>query len=513
MSHSDKRGLTMNKSAGIAIICLLLIMSVPAGTKTISAQGCTSYDNDVDGYPEFDTDCSVIDCDDYDPSVNPGAAEVIGNCMDDDCNPNTSDESITIGDWHITCIDLDTSGVDTHSSLALDSSENIHISYIGREGLTYTTNSTGIWTTDVLDSSTAQMANTSIAIDSSDNVHISYWKMGEGLKYITDLYGFWVQPVILDTDGWDNSMTIDSSDNVHISYVEYMYPNFTLKYKTKINNIWVTETIDNDATNPSITRDFLDIMNIVYYDRATTSLKHATNSSGSWTMNTIDNSGDVGYGYLSSTIDSADNLHVSYFDNTNDNLKYATNESGSWATNTLEFGIGLEGTYNSIDVDSSNKVHISYIDVTNLLQYAINVSGDWLSYTIDGEFPKAYRHTSLKIDASDNVHIIYQLIYKNGGLKYATTRCTNPPLRTTEDISTYYSSLQDTYDAAVNGNTIQSVRITLNEDIIIDNDKAVTIQSGYNCNYSNIIGATTINGNVTINSGSLILADGNLIIQ
>jgi hypothetical protein len=50
---------------------------------------CT-IDLDHDGYVEGDN-CPRPDCDDMNAAVNPGAVEICGNGIDDDCNPNTTD--------------------------------------------------------------------------------------------------------------------------------------------------------------------------------------------------------------------------------------------------------------------------------------------------------------------------------------------------------------------------------------------------------------------------------------
>lgn len=46
-------------------------------------------DADADGFT--DSACGGVDCDDADPAVNPAAAEVRGNGVDDDCNATTPD--------------------------------------------------------------------------------------------------------------------------------------------------------------------------------------------------------------------------------------------------------------------------------------------------------------------------------------------------------------------------------------------------------------------------------------
>ena len=60
--------------------------------RTITALGLTDrcVDDDGDGYPKYSasTGCpqTELDCDDYHDDINPAAAEIAGNDIDDNCN-------------------------------------------------------------------------------------------------------------------------------------------------------------------------------------------------------------------------------------------------------------------------------------------------------------------------------------------------------------------------------------------------------------------------------------------
>jgi len=92
--------------------------------------------------------------------------------------------------------------------------------------------------------------------------------------------------------------------------------------------------------------------------------------------------------------------------------------------------------------------------------------------------------------------------------------CDNCPLTSpTRIASTYYTSLQDAYDSAVSDDIIQSQTTVFTEDLLIDIDKLVLLEGGYDCDYSTNLGVTTISGNITISNGTLIIQSGTFEVQ
>ncbi|MGA8178874.1 MAG: CFI-box-CTERM domain-containing protein, partial [Desulfobacterales bacterium] len=124
-------------------------------------------------------------------------------------------------------------------SIAADSSDNVHISYMDKQKgqLKYATNASGGWVVTKVDSSNGIIGEyASIALDSKDKVHISYSDYTDGcIKYATNASGDWVMTTLENYTSASNpfsytSVAIDSSDKVHLSYFEDDYLEQRLKY-------------------------------------------------------------------------------------------------------------------------------------------------------------------------------------------------------------------------------------------------------------------------------------------
>ena len=336
---------------------------------------------------------------------------------------------------------IDSAGdVGWYSSIATGS---IHISYYDADESTlkYATAATesGPWTIDgaLIDTSGNDVGGfSSIVVDSSDKVHISYYDWDSWyLKYATNASGSWVVNTI-DTSadvGMFSSIAIDSvsaGENLHISY--YDYDDGSIKYVTGAVGAWGTPiAFDNigaglslDTTLISIQIDSNDKVHIVYYDDDTADLKYTNDVSGTLAVNvtTIESDGYIGTD-VSVALDSSNNIHVGYYDSSNNNLKYATclgiddcTQSSNWSTEAVDST--ADGDYSSIAVESDGTVHISYHDITtDSLKYSTGTSGSFTTETVDGT-ARVGEYSSIAVESDGTVHISYY-DFDNGDIKYA----------------------------------------------------------------------------------------------
>ncbi len=78
-----------------------------------------------------------------------------------------------------------------------------------------------------------------------------------------------------------------------------------------------------------------------------------------------------------------------------------------------------------------------------------------------------------------------------------------PPTRINGGTPSYYMSLQEAYNLAADGDTIQCVNVTFAENLTINAAKSVTLEGGYNGAYSTITGVTSLQGDINITDGTV----------
>jgi hypothetical protein len=80
------------------------------------------------------------------------------------------------------------------------------------------------------------------------------------------------------------------------------------------------------------------------------------------------------------------------------------------------------------------------------------------------------------------------------------TSCLSP-VWLTGSANAYYSSLQNAYDGAGEGDDIYSQNISFAENLFFDLNKSVTVRGGYDCDYAGRTRTTIINGDIRISDG------------
>jgi hypothetical protein len=323
---------------------------------------------------------------------------------------------------------------DNAGGIALDSLDKAHISYYAIEGsdthLMYGTNATGSWVTDSLDAGYGVGMASSVAVDSSDKVHICYsGGLYGGLEYATNVTGSWLtETVDSGMPGLNGrGIAIDNSDDVHIAYTDGL----DLKYATNALGSWAIESVDSPSTGVaalSLALDGSGKAHIVYIHGMppACTVSYATNASDSWLIETADTTTDPNY--VSNAVDSLGKVHACYNDGEAPDLdlKYATNVSGSWFAIPVD-SVGEYGGHGSIAVDSSDDVHLSYAAFDSSaqsvdLKHATNASGSWVASTVDSSGDAVGWSTSIALDSLNRVHVSY-FAFMDYQIKYVLEEC------------------------------------------------------------------------------------------
>lgn len=298
--------------------------------------------------------------------------------------------------------------------MVLDSNDRPHMVFHDLDSIYYATAENGTWSSQRVDS---YWSDLSVTIDQNDVLHLCFQRYNEiedevELTYANNDGGTWsIQAV---AGGWDilgGQIAVDANGRAHICYHN---ADGDLLHLTNANGSWTTQTVVDDMVTSSSMFFFRsqDVGGIIYKDDDTGNLMSAALSSEEWNVQIID-SNVIGYS-LSFTPVSCASVHLSY-DTYDGELKHATETNGSWSSQTIATALW---TYeHHIAVDSNDRAHILYADDTDGdLKYVTNANGSWTTTLIDqgGDIDRCH----ISIDRLDNVHIAFN--YPYGDLMYVT---------------------------------------------------------------------------------------------
>lgn len=331
---------------------------------------------------------------------------------------------------------IDSEGDTGHqTSIAIDSNQKIHISYIdyANQKLKYATNSSGTWDTYTIDDG-ASSGRITILVDSSSNIHISYngYEAIDGInhsyfKYATNTSGSWVTSHI--EEGGYGTIGLDTNKNVHALYWTYKSNTgdltYYIKHASNSTGTWQSEMlVDGLAYYPrTMALDKNGKSYIAYTDEnypyyyngiytGSVALIVLSNATGSWEASMVDS--NVLWVSQDMIIDSNGKVHLIY---DGSGLHYATNSGGEWAKETVT---NIETRDPVTALDQNNKIHISFRTISHYaLEYTNNIESAWVRATVDNTTGNTGMYSDIAIDSNNIPHIsYYDATYKD--LKYAT---------------------------------------------------------------------------------------------
>ncbi|MEC7180945.1 MAG: Ig domain-containing protein, partial [Candidatus Thermoplasmatota archaeon] len=292
---------------------------------------------------------------------------------------------------------------------------------------------TGTWSQIVLDNTSNSGYSPSVVVDANGVVHVVHFAITTNqLRYITNATGSWVSSNLsgaqgLNGDWFDTDIDVDSQGNIHFIFSS-SNPGSNqgiLYYYNNQGGSWTNTTISDssyqDAHYPSLALSGKDAVHIAFYNDDGSDLVHATNENGSWSMENVSTSGNIGK-WASIALNSNDDVVIAsrYGNRIDVSTRVGT---GSWTTTNTGTGDRYP-MYMDMQIDSNDDVHIVYRcsgtwaqvgAAMGDLEHITNQSGSW---TRSDPIYFAGYYASLEIDDNDDLHVLhsdglsyYRLVY------------------------------------------------------------------------------------------------------
>lgn len=257
-----------------------------------------------------------------------------------------------------------------YASMAIAADGTTWIAYQDTDAgsLKYATKpSGGVWTTGVADSGDAPRYDSgywaSLALDPSGNPVIAHYDNGaqnlrvarwNGTSFTSDVAVIGDAYVPADTaeatveaqTGEYAKLLIGSDGKEYLAF--YDRAQTALKLASGTGSSWSVETVDDSADVgqwPDLALDGSTLW-ITYHDVTNQDLKLAKGSPGSFTLETLDDGALVGAD--SALLVSGGQAQIAYFDGKNNDIKQAQPSSGSYTYATLSGDAGALGYHNEV---------------------------------------------------------------------------------------------------------------------------------------------------------------------
>jgi hypothetical protein len=232
--------------------------------------------------------------------------------------------------WAISTADTTVSSSTMNFSLAVDNDGNPFITYCGYPGcddgscsLKYAFKSSGVWETNVIDSTMTGSKGSkrsgrisglqSTLCLAGDVLHIVSSRWQGAVRYARK-DAAWIIETITDRGGEEVSFAVDSSGSPHVA--------------------WLTE-------------------NGIRYARR--------DGAGEWLFEDFFDSVDPFWGTISIRVDASDTVHILY--STDETMRYLVRNDGTWVVETVDHEtMGMVPLFRaSLALDSRGRVHVCYV--------------------------------------------------------------------------------------------------------------------------------------------------------
>jgi hypothetical protein len=412
------------------------------------------------------------------------------------------------------------------SDMVSDSDGKLHVSYTKRLEnplnfyLYYATNTSGTWTKQAVANNCG--GATSIAVDSANKRHINYC----GISYAKDSSGSWQQESVIYSGAAtaDKDIEVDQAGYAHMVYYDSIAQD--LKYVVRS-----FPDADNDGDGLSENQGDCNDRNPLINPAAIEICDGVDNNCNGSVDESFDGDSD---GYTTCNGDCNDSDSAvnpgtveTPYNGKDDDCDPATPDDD----------LDGDGYPNASDCNDTNALlnpdtvwyadsdDDTYGDSTVSLQQCIQLADYVLDNTDCDDSnpsinPQTYWYSDNDGDGYGNPAISLQQCTQPSDYILDNTDCNDhdpniypggPSVRVVGVANDYYTILQNAYDSAVEGALIQSQTATLTEDLLLDDNKTVSLIGGYDCSYAVNNGATSINGNMTINSGRVTIE--NIVLE